>query len=128
MLGYIPKGYIHDNPWSCSRNRIAPRRRTAVLNVFPPKDPFAILSMDRLGPLTETTTGNVFLLIIVDRFSKLVRAVPLAGVTATDVSSAFCRVWISLYGPLDSVLTANGPQFASLIFQCACNLMSIQNV
>ena len=61
---------------SCARNRIAPRRRTAMLKLFPATDPFASLSMDLLEPLTETKTGNVFLLIIVDRFSKLVRAVP----------------------------------------------------
>ena len=73
-------------------------------------------------------TGNVFLLIIVDRFSKLVRAVPLAGITATDVSSAFCRDWISVYGPPDTVLTNNGPQFASLFFQGVCNLMGIRNL
>jgi len=70
---------------SCSQNRIAPRRRTAMLNSFPATDLFASLSMDLLGPLTETKTGNVFLLIIVNRFSKLLRAVPLAGITATDV-------------------------------------------
>jgi len=81
---------------SCSRNRIAPRRRTAMLKLFQAANPFASLSMDLLGPLTETKTGNVLLLIIVDRFSKLVRAVPLAGITATDVSSAFCRDWISM--------------------------------
>jgi len=99
---------------SCARNRIAPRRRTAMLKLFPATDHFASLFMDLLGPLTETKTGNVFLLIIVDRFSKLVRAVPLAGITATDVSSAFCRDWIFVYGPPDTVLTDNGPQFASL--------------
>jgi len=59
---------------SCARNRIAPRRSTAMLNLLPATDPFASLSMDLLGPLTETKTGNVFLLIIVDRFSQLVRA------------------------------------------------------
>jgi len=53
---------------SCARNRIAPRRRTALLKLFPATDPFASLSMDLLGPLTETKTGNVFLLSIVDRF------------------------------------------------------------
>jgi len=113
---------------SCARNRIAPRRRTVMLKLFPATDPFASLSMDLLGPLTETKTGNVFLMIIVDRFSKLVRAVPLAGITATDVSSAFCRDWISVYGPPDTVLTDNGPQFASLFFQGVCNLMGIRNL
>jgi len=54
---------------SFSWNRIAPRRRTAMLKLFPAMDPFASLSMDLLGPFTETKTGNFFVLIIVDRFS-----------------------------------------------------------
>jgi len=70
---------------SCSRNTIAPRRRTAMLKLLLGTDPFASLSMDLLGPLTETKTGTVFLLIIVDRFSKLGRAIPLAGITAVAV-------------------------------------------
>jgi len=113
---------------SCARNRIAPRRRTAMLKLFPATDPFASLSIDLLGPLTETHTGNVFLLIIVDRFSKLDRAVPLAGITETNVSSAFCRDLNSVYEPPDTVLTDNGPQFASLFFQGVCNLMGIRNL
>jgi len=88
-----------------------------MLKLIPATDPFASLSMDPLGPLTETKTGSVFLLIIVDRFSHLVRAVPLAGITATDVSSAFCRDWISVYGPPDTVLTDNGHQLDALFFQ-----------
>jgi len=123
--------YVYD--WvascaSCARNRNAPRRRTAILKLLPATDPFVSLSMDLLEPLTETKAGNVFLLIIVDRFSKLVRAVPLAGITATDVSSALCWDWISVYGPPDTVLTHNGPQFASPFFQDVCNLMGIRNL
>jgi len=113
---------------SCARNRIPPRRRTAILQLLPATDPFASLCMDLLGPLTETKTGNVILLIVVDRFSKLVRDVPLAGITATDVSSAFFRDWISVYGPPDTVLPDDGPQFASLFFQGACSLMGIRNL
>ena len=55
-------------------------------------------------------------------------AVPLAGITATDVSSAFCRDCISVYGPPDTVRTDNGHQFASLFFQGVWNLMGIQNL
>jgi len=42
------------------------------------------LSMDLLGPLTETKTGKRFLLIIFHRVSKLVLAVSMAGITGTD--------------------------------------------
>jgi len=99
-----------------------------MLKLFQATDPFASLSMDLLGPLTEPKTGNVFLLILVDRFSKLERAVPLAGITATDVSLAFCRDWISVYGPPDTGLTDEGPHFASLFFQSVGNLMGIRNL
>jgi len=33
-----------------------------------------------------------------------------------------------VYGPPDTVLTDNGPQFASLFFQGVCNLMGIRNL
>ena len=113
---------------SCSRNRIAPRRRTAMLKFFPATDPFASLSLDLLGPQTETKTGNVFLMTIAGRVSRRVRAVPLAGSTATEVSSAFCKDCISVYGPPDTALTNNGPQFASLFLQGVCNRMGIRNL
>jgi len=43
-----------------------------MLKSFPETEPVARLFMDLLGPLTETKTGNVFLLIIFDRFPNLV--------------------------------------------------------
>jgi len=67
-----------------------------MLKLFLATGPFARLSMDLLGRLTETKTVQVFLLIFVYRFSKLVRAVPLAKITATAVTSAFRGDWISL--------------------------------
>jgi len=53
---------------SCAWNRIAPRRRTEMLKMFSATDPFSSLSIDLLGPLTKTKTGNFFLLIFFDRF------------------------------------------------------------
>ena len=67
-------------------------------------------------------------MVIVDRFSMLVRAVLLAGITATDVSSALCRDRTSFYGPPDTVQTDNGPEFASLFFQGVRNVMDIRNL
>jgi len=98
----------------------------AILTFFRSTNPFANLYKDLLGPLKETEARKRFLPMIVDRFSKPERAVPLAGVNATDVSSAFFRDWISVYGPPDTVLRDNGPQFASLFCNGACNLMGIR--
>jgi len=112
----------------CARNRVTPRRRSRLMQFFPETEPFASVSLDILGPLTETKTGNRFLLIIVDGFSWLVRAIPMTCITATDISSSFSRDWITVYGPPDTALTDNGPQFASLFFQGVCGLMGIKNL
>jgi len=99
-----------------------------MLKLFPTTEPFAILSMDLLGLLTETKSGNVFLLIIVDRFSRLVQEVPLAGITAADVSSASFRDYVSVYAPPNTVLTDNGPEIASLFLLGVCSLMGMRNL
>lgn len=113
---------------SCARNRLSQRKRTSKLRLFPAAQPFASLSMDILGPLPETSSGNLYLLIIRDRFTKFTRAIPLATITAVDVSSALCECWIAAYGPPDSLLTDNGPQFASVFFEGVCGLMGIKNL
>lgn len=84
--------------------------------------------MDILGPLPETSSGNLYLLIICDLFTKFTRAIPLMNITAVDVTSALSEHWIAAYGPPDSVLTDNGPQFASLFFQGVCGLMGFKNL
>jgi len=99
-----------------------------MLKLFSRTEPFASLSTDLLGRLTETKTGNGSLWIIVDGCSKLARAVPLAGITPTDASSAFCRDRSFMYGAPETVLTENEPQFASVFFQGVCNLMGIRNL
>lgn len=67
--------------------------------------------MDFLGPLLKTKKGNTHLLLIVDRFTKLVRAVPMKKTTAFDVAQAFAANWVFVYGPPSSVLMDNAGNF-----------------
>lgn len=109
----------------CARNRLDERKHTSMLKLFPATEPFASLAMDILGPLPESEGGYKFILVIVDRFSKLTRAFPMREKTAVEVASAFVDVWIASYGIPDSVLTDNGPQFASVFFQGVLGLLGI---
>jgi len=61
----------------CARNRVGKRRKTNYLKTFPPTESLTDLCMDLLGPLPRTEAGNEHLLVIVDRFSKMTRAIPL---------------------------------------------------
>lgn len=86
------------------------------------------MNIHTLGPLPETSSGSIYLLIVCDRFSNFIRAIPLRIITALDVTSAFCEYCTASYGPLDSVFTGNSPQFASVFFQGVRDLMGIKNL
>jgi len=77
------------NCTQCARNRVGKRRKTNYLKTFPPTEPLTDLCMDLLGPLPRTAAGNEHLLVIVDRFSKMTRAIPLQRIDAETIAAAF---------------------------------------
>jgi transposase InsO family protein len=112
----------------CSKDRITLARHTNSLKLFPAKAPLESVAMDILGPLPKTRHGNRFRLVIVDRYSKITRTVPLRTTTALVVAQAFCDHWIFVYGPPVSLLTDNGPQFTDNFFQAVCAELGIKKL
>ena len=95
------------------------------MKLFPALEPVSGLAMDLLGPLTTCRGGHKHVLVICDRFTKLTRAIPLRDATELTLSSAFIDPWVAAYGIPDSVLTDNGPQFASVYYQGILGLLGI---
>ncbi|KAJ8949406.1 hypothetical protein NQ318_007505 [Aromia moschata] len=83
----------------------------APLRPRPPTRPWQALSVDVMGPFTESRTGhNRFLIVATDMFSKWVeaRAVPRAtGRVVRDFVNSVCLRW----GYPETVISDNGPQF-----------------
>jgi Integrase zinc binding domain len=73
----------------CLQERLALRRPQGDMTLFPAHEPLDYVAIDILGPLPRTKKGNQYLLVIADRFSKLVRTVPLPLIIATIVAWAF---------------------------------------
>jgi transposase InsO family protein len=84
--------------------------------------------MEILGPLPRTNHGNMFLLMISDRYTKVSRTVPLRTVMTLSVARAFVDKWVYLYGLPVSLLTDKGPQFTAKFFQAACAELGIAKV
>jgi transposase InsO family protein len=112
----------------CARNRIAEKRRTNPLKLFPPGGPLESVAMDKLGPLPRTKHGNRFLLVIADRFYKVNKTVPIRTFTALSVARAFCDHLAYIYGPPASIFTEKIPQFTAKFFQAACAELGIKKV
>ena len=111
----------------CARNRLKLRRNAARLQLFPATSPLESVSIDILGELIQTPRGNRYLLVMCDRYSKLVRTVPLRRITALSVAKAFVSHWVFTYGPPADILSDNGKQFASRLFLEVCRIIGIRN-
>ena len=95
---------------TCAKNRVKLRKRQKFLRLFPATEPLEFISIDILGPLITSTKGMKFLLVFVDRFTKLVSNVPLTH-------------WVMAYGLPNRVLSDNGKQFTSRLFQHESRLL-----
>jgi Integrase core domain len=110
------------------QERLALRRSQGDMTLFPAHEPLDYVALDILGPLPRTKKGNHYLIVIADRFPKLVRTVPLSRITAPTVAWAFMEQWVYLYDPPRQLLSDNGRQFTSAFFKTCCQAMGVQHV
>ncbi len=88
--------------------------------------PFETISCDLVGALPITDKGNRYILTIMDRFTRYTVAVPLQRQTAEAVIQALLENWIYIYGAPEKILSDNGTQFASAIFDVVCKTLGIR--
>lgn len=82
--------------------------------------------MDILGPLPITFSGNKYLLVIVDCFTKWVEAFPLKNIKAKTVSEVFLNQVISRHGVPLEVHTDQGRNFESSLFRELSQILGIK--
>jgi len=80
------------------------------------------VQMDVLGPLPLTISGNKYLLIMVDYFTKWVEAFPLKNIRARTVAETFLNQIVSRHGVPLEVHTDQGRNFESQVFRESCAL------
>ena len=102
---------------TCAKNRVTLRKNSKNMHLFPAKAPLEFVSIDLLGERITTSQGNRFLLVITDRFPKLVRTVPLKRITAAVIAHEFVRHWVLVYGPPALLLSDTGGQFTACFFK-----------
>ena len=118
---------VSHNCHACAQERIKLRAHQSPLKLFPATTPLEYIAIDILGPLKRASTGDQYLLIISDRFSKLTRAIPLRSITALSVAKAFVNNWVVPYGAPATLLSDNGSQFTSKLFTMICSELKIRN-
>lgn len=82
-----------------------------------PTLPFHTVSIDFAGPYPRSSSGNRFMLVIVDAFSKYVIIEPLRESSAKQTISRIRRELFTKFGVPKIIISDNGPQLKSNAFR-----------
>ena len=81
--------------------------------------------MDILGPVTPSQSGNQYVLMVIDQFTKWVECYPLPHQTAELVAKTFLDQFIARLGSPSQIHMDQGSNFNSNLFRSLCDLMQV---
>ena len=111
---------------SCSRAKITRHNKAPLAAVSPPPtERFTHIYVDLTGPLVQSH-GYSYLMVIVDRFSRFIHAIPLVGISATECVSAFIHQWVALFGCPEKIFCDRGAQFTSSLWTEMSNYLGCE--
>ena len=86
---------------SCQLNKKSQNKKAGKLQLFPATFPFEVLGMDILGPFTVTDSGNKYVLVVVDRFTRWVEIFAMPDIYDGSNSSRYLHEsnYLSIFGP-----------------------------
>ena len=67
--------------------------------------------MDVVGPILAGKTKNVFIITMIDRFTRFVEAAVVTNHKAHTIKVTCFNHWVSRYGPPVVLITDNGAEF-----------------
>ena len=89
---------------------------------------FAQQEMDIIDPLPIRGTQNKFLFITTDYFNKQVEAKAYVSIEDKDISKFVQKNIVCRFGIPPTIVTDNGLQFDSVVFQTFCLELNIENL
>jgi len=101
----------------CVAKRGPPDKGKSPMQIYNVGTPFERLQMDILGPFPSSVSGNRYLLVIVDCFTKWVEAFPLKNARALTIAEVFVNQVVSRHGVPLEIHTDQGRNFESRLFQ-----------
>jgi len=97
----------------------------APLGTITATRPFQIIAIDIMGPLPRATSGHVYILSIVDYFTKWLEVFPLRNIQSQTVVDCLVNNVFTRYGVPTQIHTDQGGQFESQLFQGICETLHI---
>jgi len=102
---------------NCQKNKSTNQQVRAKLVPIEVTGPFDRVGVDAMGPFTVSESGNRFVLVFVDYFSRYVEACATPDITATTVAEKFMELIICRHGAPRLLQSDRGTDFLAKIFK-----------
>lgn len=109
----------------CNLNKKASRTARAALGTFHAGYPMERVHLDILGPFRPSEHGNVYILMMIDQFTKWVEMSAIPTQSAEVVAEKFIAHFVSTFGCPLEVHTDQGRNFESNLFKAFCDTLQI---
>ena len=109
----------------CNTNKKSSVKPRAGLGQYHAGSPMERVHIDILGPFTPSSSGNQYVLMIVDQFTKWLECFPLPQQSAEETAKCVVDGFVSRFGCPLEIHTDQGKNFDGKLFASVCELMQI---
>ena len=111
---------------ACVTRKTAPKKNHAPLQTIKTGFPMAIVAVDIMGPLPESESGNKYVLVAGDYFTKWMEAYAIPDQEAVTVAQKLINEMFCRFSPPQQLHSDQGRQFESKLLYEVCNLLGIR--
>lgn len=117
-----------NNCESCKMAKYGQRTQEKFVITDTPAQSFDIMSIDTVGPLPLTSSGNRYVLTAQCDLSKFVICVPLPDKSAKSVARAIFYRILMVFGPMKRLKTDMGTEYVNEVLKGLCEYLKIEKV
>ena len=112
----------------CVTYHRGPPKKQGLLQAFPVGEPFERVAMDLTGPHPASRSGHVYILTVMDLFTKWAEAIPIRNKEAVTVARALMDVVFARFGVPYQLLSDNGKEFDNHVMKELCRLLEVDKI
>ena len=112
----------------CARHKRLQNSRQGQLQPMVVGEPWERLGIDVTGPHPTSSKGNVYILTMIDHFTKWIEIFPMKNQEASTIAQILVNQVFCVYGLPQQILTDRGQNFESELFKEICVHLSIDKI
>lgn len=110
---------------TCQKVRLGQGSFAAAIRTTAVREPFEVVAIDAVGPLPEDATGNKFILVVIDAFTRFVELIPAPDTSAQQAARALLAVF-GRYGAPRFLRSDQGSQFTARVIDEFCAMVGTE--